>query len=75
MLMIWSARTSGFDVSWRAWASILMVLGLRQLDLLSHSESGALGQTLISMMIRLEDGALGQTLISRMTDLLSFSIL
>ena len=54
----------------------MVVLGLRQLDLLtlimaSRPESGVHGLTLISEMIRLEDGALGQALISGMTDLLS----
>ena len=73
MLMIWSVRTSGFDDSWRAWALILIVPGLRQLDLLtlitvSRPESGVHGLTLISEMIRLKDGALGQTLISGMIE-------
>ena len=72
--MIWSARTSGFDSSWRALASTLrVVLGLRQPDLLmlttvSHLESGVHGLILISGMMQLEDGALGQTLVSRITD-------
>ena len=55
----------------------MVVLGLRQLDLListivSQPESGVLGLMLISRMIRLEDLALGQILVIRMTDLLSF---
>ena len=75
MLMIWSARMSSFDDSWRALVLILIVSGRQQLDLLSRPESGVLGLTLISRMIRLEDGALGQTLISGMTDLFSFCTL
>ena len=81
MQMIWSTRTSDFDKSQRAQALTLMVvLGLRQLDLLtlimaSRPESGVHGLTLISEMIRLEDGALSQTLISRMIDLLYFCTL
>ena len=66
--MIWSARMSSFDDSWRALLLILIVPGCRQLDLLSRLESRVLGLTLISRMIRLEDGALGQILISEMTD-------
>ena len=55
----------------------MVVLGLRQLDLLmliteTLLESGALGLMLISGMMQLEGGALGQILIIRMTDLLSF---
>ena len=51
----------------------MVVLGLRQLDLLmlttaSHLESGVHGLTLISGMMYLEDGALDQTLVSKMID-------
>ena len=74
MLMIWSARMSSFNDSWRALVLILIVPGRRQVDLLSCPESGVHGLTLIDEMIHLEDGALGQTLISRMTDLFLYSV-
>ena len=58
----------------------MVVLGLRQLDLLmlitaSHLKSEVHGLTLISEMMQLEDGALGQILISMMTDSAFFLVL